>query len=151
MLQILPESLRRKLDAEAERILAQIIQMINYSADIRMDYGQDRLSLSAVDSDELARRLFEYQLQEESLLNGVCGMKVRHGKDNESGTTSHHANPSLALAEPEAGENFGKVWWCQLGYSGSWSIQAERTGIGTKGLPQAGQIRRWRLLLAGLL
>ena len=84
MLQILPESLRRKLDAEAERILAQIIQMINYSADIRMDYGQDRLSLSAVDSDELARRLFEYQLQEESLLNGVCGMKVRHGKDNES-------------------------------------------------------------------
>ena len=37
MLQILPESLRRKLDAEAERILAQIIQMINYSTDIRMD------------------------------------------------------------------------------------------------------------------
>ena len=67
MLQILPESLRRKLDAEAERILAQIIQMINYSTDIRMDYGPDRLSLSAVDSDELARRLFEYQLQEETV------------------------------------------------------------------------------------
>ena len=67
----------------------------------------------------------EWVVNEHAMPSGTLVLQSRRG------TTSHHANPSLALAEPEAGENFGKVWWCQLGYSGSWSIQAERTGIGT--------------------
>ena len=84
MIRILPEDLRFLLDREAEKILDGIVELINYSTDIRMEYHQDRVSLSAIDSEESARKLFEYQLQEDSLLNGVLGMKVRSGRDNES-------------------------------------------------------------------
>ena len=84
MLEIIPENLRKALDAEAERILDGIIGIINYSTDIRMEYQGDRLSLAAADSEEDVKKIFEYQLQEDSLLNGVLGMKIRHGKDNES-------------------------------------------------------------------
>lgn len=84
MLEIIPDNLRKILDTEAGRILDGIIGIINYSTDIRMEYHGDRLSLSSADSEEYAKKLFEYQLQEDSLLNGVLGMKVRHGKDNES-------------------------------------------------------------------
>ncbi len=84
MLEIIPDNLRKVLDTEAGRILEGIIGIINYSTDIRMDYHGDRLSLSSADSEEYAKKIFEYQLQEDSLLNGILGMKVRHGKDNES-------------------------------------------------------------------
>lgn len=84
MVKIIPDALRRELDREAERILEGIIDIINYSDDIRMEYQGDRLSLAAASSEERLRKIFEYQLQEDSLLNGVLGMKVRHGKDNES-------------------------------------------------------------------
>ena len=84
MLEIIPDALEGPLDREAERILEGIIGIINYSTDIRMEYQGDRLSLSAADSEEDVKKIFEYQLQEDSLLNGVLGMKVRHGKDNES-------------------------------------------------------------------
>ena len=84
MLEIIPDDLRGILDREAERILDSIIGIINYSTDIRMEYQGDRLSLASADSEELAKKVFEYQLQEDSLLNGVLGTKVRHGKDNES-------------------------------------------------------------------
>ena len=84
MLEIIPHDLRKTLDTEAERILEGITGIINYSTDIRMEYQGDRLSLSAADSEEDVKKIFEYQLQEDSLLNGVLGIKVRHGKDNES-------------------------------------------------------------------
>ena len=84
MLEIIPDDLREILDREAERILDSVIGIINYSTDIRMEYQGDRLSLASVDSEELAKKIFEYQLQEDSLLNGVLGTKIRYGKDNES-------------------------------------------------------------------
>ncbi|MBQ4177472.1 MAG: hypothetical protein II640_08410, partial [Lachnospiraceae bacterium] len=84
MKQILPASLTGRLDQEAQRLQQAVVDLLNYASDVRMDYYQNRVSLASLDTEDLEKKIFEYQLQEESLLNGVCGMKIRHGKENES-------------------------------------------------------------------
>ncbi len=84
MLRILPPELRAQLDAEADRLLDAIIEKINYSTDIRMLYCQDRINLSALDSREMEVKLFEYQLQEESLQMGALSMRIKNGKNYDS-------------------------------------------------------------------
>ena len=84
MRKLLPAALTEQLDREALRLQQAVVDILNYASDVRMDYDRNRVSLTAIDSEQLERKIFEYQLQEESLLNGVCGMKIRHGKENES-------------------------------------------------------------------
>lgn len=84
MEQIIPPGLRSLLDTEAQRLLEGIVERVTYSDDIRMEYHGDRVALSGIDSDEFAEKLFEYQLQDESALNGIAGMKIRSGRDSES-------------------------------------------------------------------
>ncbi|MBS2536612.1 alpha-galactosidase [Catenulispora sp. NF23] len=46
------------------------------------------------------------------------------------GTTSHHANPWLALDAGDAGETSGRVWSAALAWSGSWRIAVHRDPVG---------------------
>lgn len=81
--EILPQGLRELLDREAVRIEKLMLGLISYSEEIRMNCDENRICLSQVESDELAERIFTFQLQEDSQLNGVNGIKVRHGRENE--------------------------------------------------------------------
>jgi alpha-galactosidase len=46
------------------------------------------------------------------------------------GTTSHHANPWLALDAGDATETSGQVWSAALAWSGSWQIVVHRDPVG---------------------
>lgn len=42
-------------------------------------------------------------------------------------TTSHHHNPWFAIDEGDANEDYGKVWFGALAWSGNWKLEAEVT------------------------
>jgi alpha-galactosidase len=46
------------------------------------------------------------------------------------GTTSHHANPWIALDSGEAGAEHGEVWSAALAWSGTWRITIQRSADG---------------------
>jgi len=50
-----------------------------------------------------------------------------HSIGSRRGTSSHHANPFLALAEPSANEHHGEVRAAALVYSGNFLAQVERS------------------------
>ncbi len=82
--ELIPEKLRVKLDAEAARLKEGILEKINYAREIRLAYEPVGCTLSRLESDEMARQVFEYQLQKESLLNGVAGMKIQKNRNYET-------------------------------------------------------------------
>ena len=82
--ELIPPGTLRQLDEEAARLKEEILEKIHYARDIRLAWENGVCTLSRIDSDETARLVFEYQLQEERLLNGVCGMKIQSGKEYEA-------------------------------------------------------------------
>ncbi len=82
--ELIPQRTLSLLDEEAARLKEELLEKIHYARDIRLAWEDGGCTLSKIDSDETARLVFEYQLQEESLLNGVCGMKIQSGKEYES-------------------------------------------------------------------
>lgn len=66
----------------------------------------------------------EFRVQESEVNTGVFTIQSKHG------ITGHHFNPSIALAEPSASEESGRVWFGALAYSGNWSIEVEKTIFG---------------------
>ena len=81
---LIPASTLQLLDEEAARLKEEILEKIHYARDIRLAWENSMCTLSRIESDETARLVFEYQLQEESLLNGVCGMKIQSGREYEA-------------------------------------------------------------------
>ena len=105
--ELIPAGVLEKLNEEAARLKEDLLEKIHYANGIRLAWEpsgnavanteKDNLrqrsrqaargggcSLSGIESDETARLVFEYQLQNESLLNGITGMKIRSGKEYES-------------------------------------------------------------------
>lgn len=76
MIELIPRRIRGELDEEAARLKEEILNKIHYAREIRLAYVPVGRTLSAIETDEEARLLFEYQLQNENLLNGVAGMKI---------------------------------------------------------------------------
>ena len=66
----------------------------------------------------------EFRLVEKEVCTGI------HTLQSRSGIPGHHFNPSIALAEPCADEQHGRIWFGALGYSGNWSIEVEKTIFG---------------------
>jgi alpha-galactosidase len=63
----------------------------------------------------------EMNLHRERLTPGVKVLESRRL------TTSHHHNPWFAIDEGEATEDYGRVWFGALAWSGNWKIEAEVT------------------------
>ncbi len=112
IVEYLPKHVAELCDRESEEILPKLLEKISYSDDIRLLYGRETLTrenaaeiaaelashssssdfwpdresiaLSRIDTDELAERVFRFQLTEDSLLNGVFSMKIRQGKALDS-------------------------------------------------------------------
>ena len=84
MKDLIPRRLLAELDEEAVRLKEELLERINYAKEIRLAYENTGCSLSRLSSDDEARRVFEYQLQQEELMNGVCGMRIHSGKENEN-------------------------------------------------------------------
>ncbi|HCI73616.1 MAG TPA: hypothetical protein DHV42_03640, partial [Lachnospiraceae bacterium] len=84
MKELIPRRILARLDEEAARLKEDLLDKINYAKDIRLAYEPAGCSLSRLESDEMARLVFEYQLQNESLLNGVCGMRIQTRKTAEN-------------------------------------------------------------------
>ena len=70
------------------------------------------------------RWLDEFHIQREPLTPGVKLIESRRL------TTSHHANPWVALDRGGADEDQGAVWFTALAWSGNWRIGAEVTDFG---------------------
>ena len=70
------------------------------------------------------RWLDETHLQREPLRPGLKVLESRRL------TTSHHANPWVALDRGGADEDQGEVWFSALAWSGNWRIGAEVTDFG---------------------
>jgi alpha-galactosidase len=47
--------------------------------------------------------------------------------ESRKGHTSHNNNPWFAIREGDAGEEYGRVWFGALGWSGNWRITVEQT------------------------
>ena len=105
MLAFIPDEIKIKLDAEAQRLENELVSLISYSKNIRLQYGEMSVSagddrrrdarspkwskregvlLGSLTDEETATRIFEYQLQEDDLLGGVLSMKIRSEKSNDS-------------------------------------------------------------------
>ena len=105
--ELIPRQTLELLNEEAARLKEGILEKIHYCREIRLSWderenalagiipdrrgqrasqpaGSAGCRLSKIDSDETARLVFEYQLQNESLMNGVCGMRIQTGKEFES-------------------------------------------------------------------
>jgi alpha-galactosidase len=67
------------------------------------------------------RWLDEFHIQREVLTPGIKVLESRRL------TTSHHANPWVALDRGQADEDQGDVWFTALAWSGNWRITAEVT------------------------
>jgi len=74
----------------------------------------------------------EWTLNQEPILGGARVIESRRG------TTSHQANPWLAISRddsgsttgpPNAGEEHGEVWFGALAWSGSWRFTVEHTQL----------------------
>ena len=66
----------------------------------------------------------EYQLQRDRLPVAETVLTSRRG------TSSHHANPWLAVDDGTADENSGEVWSTALAWSGSWRTTVHRDPVG---------------------
>lgn len=66
----------------------------------------------------------ETQLQRTKVPAGATVFGSRRG------TTSHHANPWIALDSGDAGEAHGEVWSVSLAWSGTWRIAVQRSADG---------------------
>ena len=120
--ELIPQRVLEVLDEEAVRLKEELLDKIHYAKGIRLAYepagqalkkispdpawnrmgsgaGYGGYSLSKIESDETARQIFAYQLQNESLLNGVCGMKIRTGKEYESALLFLRRKASKKLIE----------------------------------------------------
>ena len=82
--ELVPRRVLDRLDEEAARLKEEILEKIHYARDIRLAWDASGCILSKLESDRTARTVFEYQLQNESLLNGVCGMRIQSGKEFEN-------------------------------------------------------------------
>ena len=82
--ELIPRRILSELDAEAAKLKEEILGKIHYAKEIRLAWEPVGCTLSKLESDETARAVFEYQLQNESLLNGVCGMKIMTGREYEN-------------------------------------------------------------------
>jgi len=82
--EVIPRRILDQLDAEAARIKEELLGMIHYARDIRLAFEPNGCTLSRIGSDEYAREVFEYQLQNESLINGVAGMKIMSEREYEN-------------------------------------------------------------------
>ena len=82
--ELVPGRILDRLNEEAARLKEEILEKIHYARDIRLAWEPVGCTLSRIESDETARLVFEYQLQNESLLNGVCGMRIQSGKEYEN-------------------------------------------------------------------
>ena len=66
----------------------------------------------------------EWQLHTAPLLNGSQVIESRRG------STSHQANPWFSIGrEGKTTESSGPVWFGELGWSGSWRMNVERTAL----------------------
>ncbi len=66
----------------------------------------------------------EFQLHTAALLNGAQVLESRRG------STGHQANPWFSIGrEGQTTETAGPVWFGELGWSGSWRINVERTAL----------------------
>ncbi|MEU8820804.1 alpha-galactosidase [Actinoplanes sp. NPDC048796] len=69
----------------------------------------------------------EFRLQRTGLPTAETVLTSRRG------TTSHHANPWLAIDDGTAGEDHGEVWSTVLAWSGSWRVSLHRDPGGRTG------------------
>ena len=63
----------------------------------------------------------EWQLCEQQIHTGLMEIQAKRG------ITGPHFNPSFAISDNNAAEEYGRVWFGILGYSGNWKISVEKT------------------------
>ncbi len=133
MKELIPRRLLGELDEEAARLKEELLEKIHYSKEIRLAYEPAGCMLSHLASDEEARLLFEYQLQNESLLNGVCGMKIQSGKENENALLFIRRRVSKSLVEEHERDLVRRVRNKYFLESGSGPSREDRPRRGGRG------------------
>lgn len=66
----------------------------------------------------------ECRVAEAEVQTGILTLQSRRG------ISGPHFNPAIALAQPDADEDKGRVWFAALGYSGNWAIHVEKSIYG---------------------
>ncbi|WP_309119998.1 alpha-galactosidase [Paenibacillus sp.] len=99
----------------ADDIVLESFQSAAWSVPVRPRYRMTHVT---------GRWAGEFQLRETMLSEGKKTIESRRG------FTGPHANPWFAIDGGDATERSGDVWFGALGWSGNWSIVAEKSSFG---------------------